>query len=162
MAALGPVTLDVRPATTADCRIVWEWANAPEVRAASFNSAQIPWESHVTWFHRRAADPANLFLLGVVENQPVGQIRFESCPEGAVVSFSLAPGQSGRGLGSALIRAGCTRWFARGGAGPIHAYTRPENARSIRALEKAGFACQPPVNLDRQLTCHLILFRDSP
>ncbi len=45
----------------------------------------------------------------------------------------------GRGHGSAFIRAHCRRLFA-GGAPAIGVDPHPENKRSIRAYEKAGFA----------------------
>lgn len=162
IAVLQTAQLDLRPAATADCRLVWEWANTPEVRAASFRSEPIPWDAHVAWFNRLLASPASQLFLASLDGIPVGQIRFEPALNGAVVSVGLAPGQRGRGLGPALIRAGCERHFATSATGRINAYTRPENQASVRAFEKAGFACLGRASLGTGPAIHLILERETP
>ena len=49
------------------------------------------------------------------------------------------PSALGRGHGSAFVRAHCDRLFAAG-APAIGTDPHPDNARAIRAYQKAGFA----------------------
>ncbi|MGH9226790.1 MAG: GNAT family N-acetyltransferase [Acidimicrobiales bacterium] len=123
-------SLDLRPVTEADARRLWEWANDPATRAASFTSDPIPWETHADWLRRRLADPAShLFITDI------GVVRFE----GAVISVTVAPSARGKGLGAALIDAGVRRLFATTDTPAIVAHIRPENVASHIAFADADF-----------------------
>ena len=136
--------LSLRPAAAGDAKLLWRWANDPLVRAASFNSARIPWPTHEAWFAKRLARPrrARIYLAQARgETAPVGQIRFEkSGPGRAVVSVVVSPNQRGRGLGAALIRSGCLQASKDLGVRRVLAYIREDNAASIAAFERAGFS----------------------
>ena len=74
-ACLWPAQLAVRRAGPNDRRLLWEWANQPGVRSASFDSAPIPWHVHVAWFERKLAGPRCVLFIG--ENGsglPLGQV----------------------------------------------------------------------------------------
>ena len=130
----------LRPVTAADCGLVWEWANDPNTRAASFSSEPIPWTQHVAWFEARLADSQHRFYIALdAAAQPVGQIRYQITGDEATVSVVLAPSQRGRGYGSEIIRKGSCRLFADTAARLIHAYIKPENRASVRAFERAGY-----------------------
>lgn len=132
--------LVVRPAARTDCHIVWEWANDAVVRAASFSSGFIPWEAHRRWFTSFLRDERNIFFIAEDrEGRPIGQIRFAGDGETAVVSVSLAPTSRGRGLGGILIAVGSREAFAVSGIRCIRAFVKPENERSLRAFEGAGY-----------------------
>ncbi|MBI4644486.1 MAG: UDP-2,4-diacetamido-2,4,6-trideoxy-beta-L-altropyranose hydrolase, partial [Deltaproteobacteria bacterium] len=60
---LGLETITLRAAVKDDCRMLWEWANDPEVRKNSFSSDPIPWEQHVSWFESKLRDPGYLFFI---------------------------------------------------------------------------------------------------
>lgn len=123
-----------------DCRQVWEWANDPEVRSASFTSDPIPWDAHCVWFERRLRDPETaLFLAFDLEDQPVGQVRFQGEGEDAVVSISIAGEQRGRGYGQAVLREALRLFRAGGPARAVRAYIKEDNAASQRLFEAAGF-----------------------
>jgi RimJ/RimL family protein N-acetyltransferase len=133
----------LRPAADDDAKLLWHWANDPAVRAASFNSARIPWRTHEAWFAKRLARPqsARIYIAHARSgNAPVGQVRLEkSAPTRAVVSVVVAPDQRGRGIGAALIHAGCMRAAQDLGVSRVLAYIRDDNAASIAAFERAGF-----------------------
>jgi UDP-2,4-diacetamido-2,4,6-trideoxy-beta-L-altropyranose hydrolase len=38
--------ITLKRATQEDCRLIWKWANDPDVRAASFSSKPIPYDTH--------------------------------------------------------------------------------------------------------------------
>lgn len=135
--------LRLRSAADGDAKLLWQWANHPSVRAASFSSARIPWRTHLAWFAKRLARPqrARIYVaLARGSADPVGQVRFEKSAAGrAVVSVVVAPDQRGRGIGAALIAAGCLRAAQDLGVTRVLAYIRDDNAASITAFERAGF-----------------------
>lgn len=161
--AVAPLALNLRRVRPADCRLIWEWSNAPEVRAASFSTEPIPWESHQQWFTAKLQDPGCYFfiILGP-EQQPLGQIRFETVGEAqATVSISLAPEARGQGWGAAALRLAAREVFQTTPLRVIHAYIKPDNARSLKAFRTAGFR---PLGLTRfkgQPAVHYLLTREA-
>ena len=127
----------VRAAVPADRRIVFEWAIAPLTRAMSFNTAPILWEDHCRWFDAKLDDPATRLLILEHDGRAAGQARFDLADERATISVALAPGARGRGLSTpAIIAALAALPMSVTGC---DAFIKPDNTRSIRAFERAGF-----------------------
>jgi UDP-2,4-diacetamido-2,4,6-trideoxy-beta-L-altropyranose hydrolase len=133
--------LCLRPAAPEDCRLIWEWANEPAVRAASFSPEAIPWGVHQEWFAARLNDPnCALFVALNKACVPIGQVRCDVKGDGvAVLSISLDPRFRGKGHGPQLIRKAAEELFGRGSVATIQAFIRHGNAASQKAFEKAGF-----------------------
>lgn len=131
----------VRRATESDSRLLWEWANEPGVRAASFSQRPIGWEEHRQWFQARLADAKCIILIGEdAGGRSVGQVRFDQPLDGeAEIDVSVAPDFRGAGYGSLLIDTAIREVFVSTGITKVNAFIRPENVSSIRAFEKAGF-----------------------
>ena len=133
--------LTLRRATADDCRLYWEWANDPGVRAASFTPDPIEWDGHVAWFASRLqSSESMMYVVSNDAGQPIGQVRFDASPDGDLeIGLSLAATLRGHGLGREVISQGCrTILKARPGA-RIVAHVRPENGPSLAAFEAAGF-----------------------
>lgn len=142
---MRPTRLTLRPVSDADCRTIWELGNDTEVRAMSFHSEPIPWETHQAWFKARLADPAHLFFLAEDESgNPAGQVRFQD----GVISVSLARDFRGLGLGAALIGLGCAAYAKNHPGAAVMARIRKENAASVRSFRKAGFRPADPEAAD--------------
>lgn len=132
--------LHLREAAPGDARLLWEWANAPEIRAVSFSPEPIPWERHVAWLSGRLGNPACRTWIGEESGRgPVGQVRFDLASEEAVISMSLDAAARGRQLGSLLIWTACRQLFAARPETTVVALIKPENVASIRAFTRAGF-----------------------
>lgn len=132
--------LEMRPATMEDARMVWEWANEPAVRAASFHSQPIAWEQHRQWFAGKLADNGCRLLIAEQAGLAVGQIRFDSIAPGeAEVDVSVNSGRRGKGYGAAIIRSGAAYVFEGDAVTTLHAWIKADNAASIRAFCHAGF-----------------------
>ena len=138
-------SLTCRLAKPADTRLYFDWANDPDTRRQSFNSAPISLETHTNWFARKLADPDTLLLIFEKETgRAIGQVRFErkpvaDMPDEVIIGVSVDASQRGKGLASQLISQGCVICRKRWGEVTIHAYIKPENQASIRAFERAGF-----------------------
>ncbi len=133
-------SLRLRVLGEADCQLLWEWANDPEVRALSFSSEPIPQWQHVQWFKTKLSDPNCLIYLAIDRDDiPIGQIRYEIENNEAVVSVSIDRQFRNRGYGSTLIQLASQQAFHIANLARIHAYIKPVNQASIRAFVKANF-----------------------
>lgn len=130
-----------RVAKPADMRLYFEWANDPDTRRQSFQSAPIPLATHEAWFARKVIDPnALLLVFETDENVPVGQVRFEKQPDGEVIiGVSVDAAFRGKGLAAALLNKACNVCWQQWGNVPITAYIKPDNQASMRAFQRAGF-----------------------
>ena len=145
--------LRLRPTTLADEHLYLAWANEPEVRQQSFNTAPIPIKQHQYWFRSRLQSrDALLRVLVDATDLPLGQIRFERRPTErgrAMIGFSLDPVARGYGLASELLRLGLAE-LARQWGGQVVAYgeVRITNSASASAFLRAGFIERRPPGLE--------------
>jgi RimJ/RimL family protein N-acetyltransferase len=139
-AALLNRELRLRSARESDCRLLFDWANDPVARAASFHSAAISWEGHTRWFAERLQDPQSAICIGEnVAGEPMGLVRFQIHGENAVLSVSVAPKFRGEGWGRELI-AFAARSLARTRlVRRVEALVKPDNQASVRLFEASGF-----------------------
>jgi len=156
----GSEGLHLRRARADDGRLLWEWANDPETRAASFSPDPISWETHVAWLAEKLGGSGSLIFIAEDETAvPCGQIRFDARPDGDwEVSVVLAKSLRGRGLGSRLIRFGMQAFLTEHSA-PVHAFVKPTNAASARAFENAGFSCIGAVQIRGNNAIHFVCER---
>lgn len=103
--------LTLRPARYDDCRLLWCWANDPEVRKVSINTEPIPWEQHQDWFKKKIeSDTSWIYILEYKEN-PIGQIRFDQVVSGeAEISVSIDSSMRGKSYGTKIIQLGIRRY----------------------------------------------------
>jgi RimJ/RimL family protein N-acetyltransferase len=154
--------LRLRTAQKSDAQLLWEWANDPQVRAASFSSDPIPWERHVQWFYAQLKSPNCIIYIAInSDNIPLGQIRYEIEENNAVMSISIAKNYRHQGYGSELIKLACDRLFQDLKISQIHAYIKPDNQSSIRSFIKADFVeigttNWPKSTANNQLAMHLV------
>jgi spore coat polysaccharide biosynthesis predicted glycosyltransferase SpsG/RimJ/RimL family protein N-acetyltransferase len=153
-------TLTLRPLGPGDQERLWLWANDPQVRAASFSGAPIPWENHVLWFASLLGNPcARAWIAGSEAGESVGCIRFAIEKKDATLSIVLDPAFRGRGLGAAVIALASRVLFAETDVSQIHAYIRPSNRASVSAFRKSGYLQGNAVTLDGDTAEHFILQR---
>jgi UDP-2,4-diacetamido-2,4,6-trideoxy-beta-L-altropyranose hydrolase len=132
--------LRLRKATGTDCKLLWDWANDPQVRRSSFSSQRIAWNAHRRWFLERLQKENVLCFIGVDDqDRPVGQIRFDIDEKGANVDVSVDRNKRHLGYGPILIEKGVKEIFRRTPVKNIHAFIKAHNQSSARAFEKAKF-----------------------
>ena len=133
--------LKLRNVKQEDCELLWEWANDPIVRSASFRSDSIPWEEHLKWFNNKL-NSSNCYHFITVNtlNQPIGQIRFEIDKHlKSVVSISLDSKHRGQGYGKLMLQMAINKLFQHISVNHIQALIKPDNVASIRLFESVGF-----------------------
>jgi UDP-2,4-diacetamido-2,4,6-trideoxy-beta-L-altropyranose hydrolase len=139
VAARIEANMTLRQATELDGRLLFEWANDPAVRAASFSTAPIAWDEHLTWLRARLVDPQSRLYIAELAGRPVGAARFALHIPRAVISVSLAADARGEGLGERLIALASHRLMAESQVRGVDAWVRPNNAASMRAFAAAGY-----------------------
>lgn len=96
--------MEFRDVSFKDMQLIFKWANDPLVRQNSFNQNKIGLEEHKAWLKSKLADPNCLFLIGNVNNMPIGEVRIDVEDAKAVISFMIAEEHRGKGYGSQLIK----------------------------------------------------------
>ena len=140
---MADAAVAIRPATTDDARVIWEWRNDQVSRAFSSTVRPVPWEEHEAWFTDALRDPERRVLVATADGQAVGMIRFDAAGEPGTwrVSINLAPEVRGRGLARPALDA-ATAWLV-GESGhdvTVVADVRRDNLASLRTFQAAGFA----------------------
>ncbi|WP_179051282.1 UDP-2,4-diacetamido-2,4,6-trideoxy-beta-L-altropyranose hydrolase [Nostoc sp. TCL26-01] len=149
--------LKLRSVSIEDCELLWQWANDPEVRVASFSSEFIGWEEHLQWFKSKLNSPNCIFYIALNEhNIPIGQIRYEIEAREAVISISIAQQFRHQGYGSYLIELAQKQIFKNIHIVKIHAYIKQNNQASIRTFTKTGFQIVETVLKQEKQAIHLV------
>jgi len=133
--------LQLRPAEVSDCRLLWEWANDPQVRQASFTQNPIHWNEHVDWFRQKLRDENSMIFIATDEaGMPVGQVRCDTTiPGEAKIHISIAKEQRGKGYAVGLIDLAVRSIFLKDKPTILHAWIKQENKTSVHAFEACGF-----------------------
>jgi UDP-2,4-diacetamido-2,4,6-trideoxy-beta-L-altropyranose hydrolase len=157
----GERSLQLRPAEEKDRRLLWEWANDPQVRNASFSSALIPWEQHDLWFTTKLKDPdCRILIAEDCQGRAVGQFRVDWNHDGeGEIDVSVSPASRKTGYGTMLIRLGVNRAFAERGE-RLHAFVKTENHASRHAFEGAGFRSAGEESIQGHRAVHYIHTRN--
>lgn len=135
------MNFSLRKVRPEDVDLLYEWANDPEVRKNAFNTAQIPYEDHVRWFAGLLADASAHQYILCSGGRPVGQIRLNIEEGNALIDYSVAAKDRGKGYGSellGLIRQQVAKDKIQGVI-KLTGRVKPGNAASARAFEKNGF-----------------------
>ncbi|MEA5549893.1 UDP-2,4-diacetamido-2,4,6-trideoxy-beta-L-altropyranose hydrolase [Anabaena cylindrica UHCC 0172] len=152
--------LKVRSVCKEDCKLLWEWANDPEVRAASFASDPIAWEDHVQWFNSKlTSENCVFYIVTNYQNLSIGQVRYDIENNQAIISISIDHNFRYQGYGSHLLKIAQERLFQEQDITRIHAYIKPSNQSSIKTFTKAGFQSMDITTQKGHPAVHLILDR---
>lgn len=131
----------LRRAKWQDCEQIWQWANEPTTRQASFQSEPIPWEDHVQWFQQKLADEHSEFWLAIdTQDSPIGQVRFDPISTDVMqISLSVDRHYRKQGLGVDILKMAVQQIFQNPSILAISAWIKPENRTSIRTFKMAQF-----------------------
>lgn len=172
----GTEGLKLRPARPDDARLLWEWANDPEVRAASFSSDPIPWADHVAWFADKLSPKeenevaemsrqktSQILIAEDEDANPLGQIRFDRrFDRDWEVDLSIVKPMRGRGIACHLISLGVQVILKEDRDARVHAFVKPANVASVRAFEQASFKRLNVEEVRSHAAIHLIYEQEAP
>jgi RimJ/RimL family protein N-acetyltransferase len=120
----------------------------------------VPWREHAKWFLEHADSPdCLLYIAANSHGTPIGQIRCDIKGAKATISAGLAKEARGQGHGAALVLCGSERCFADSPVEQIRAYIKPQNPRSLRTFQAAGYTRTGNVKVQGQRVHRLVLHR---
>jgi UDP-2,4-diacetamido-2,4,6-trideoxy-beta-L-altropyranose hydrolase len=133
--------IKLRRAQENDCKLLWKWANDPEVRQSAFNSKNIAWEDHQAWFLNKQNDPNCIQYIALSRyDVPIGQIRFDIKDSVAEIDYSVDKDLRGMGLGKILLKEGVKLFCAEeNNSRTIRGCVKKGNESSNRIFQGAGF-----------------------
>jgi UDP-2,4-diacetamido-2,4,6-trideoxy-beta-L-altropyranose hydrolase len=95
----------VRRARAEDGEALLAWRNQPEIRSASRDTAQIDRADHDRWLAGVLAGGERRLLIGELDGEPIGVVRFDGDGNTAEVSIYRIPSPATAGAGPSLLRA---------------------------------------------------------
>ncbi len=133
----------IRNATIDDARLYFDWANEPEVRKNSLNSAPILWENHLDWFEKKLKDNQTVFYVFEQKNNslnlPIGQVRLDLNKNKALINYSIDKNFRGKSLGKIIIEKTISSFLKNNPDAVFEAYVKKDNIASKVVFEKLNF-----------------------
>ncbi len=129
----------LRPVTQEDARALFDWRNAPAVRAVSHSNAPLVWAEHEAWVARTLRDADVIWRIYSEGPQDVGVVRAVRRGQAWEWSFNLADHNTTRGAGGRML-ARFVRWAEETGQiGLLRGDVRVGNAASEALHRRLGF-----------------------
>ncbi len=97
--------IEIRNITPHDSKNIFEWRNNQKIRDVSRNSELIAWDEHQKWFDSVLADSNRQLLIGMINENQIGVVRFDIEKDVADVSIYLVPEKDYFGKGKGLLLA---------------------------------------------------------
>lgn len=151
----------IRPALSEDALTLLGWRNDPSVRAASRNTEIIEESAHLRWYESALASPTRLLLVGLLDGNPYGMVRFDRHePPLWEVSILVAVQARGRGYGQPLLREALAYFHGQHPRTPVLAVVKKDNITSRRLflslqfVEKSREGDRIDFLLDPERACH--------
>jgi len=130
----------LRDADSGDINDVYRLSNDENVRRNSFNSKRIKVKEHKDWFAGILNDPYRILLIASLENDFLGQVRFDIDKKQAVISVSVVNRYRQSGAGKVMLRKALNRLATNH---PdltfVKAFVKEENTVSRKFFESLDF-----------------------
>lgn len=134
-------SVSLRPLRAADAEAFMTWAGDPETTRSLFWDHYTDLES-ARAFLTRVAEAHPWFMAVCLDGIPVGAVTLDRgegrAARRAELGYVIARAHCGKGVATAAVRLALARGFDDLGLERIEAFVDPENAGSVRVLEKAG------------------------
>lgn len=142
----------VREATLSDATILLNLSNDEEVRKNSINTSKIEWEDHISWLTKKIIDNDYCIYLFFLENELIGQVKFDIQESEATISISIDSNFRRKGLSKFLLTEGIRKLYNnRKIIKNLIAYIKPFNEDSINGFLKVGFVFIEDVYINNEL-----------
>lgn len=132
--------IELKIAKIEDAKMLFKWANDPDMRKNSFNTKNIIWKDHVRWLRKKLLSSDTKIYIAFLNNVPFGQIRFDKQNQSAFIDYYVDKKYRGMGLGKELLLQGFEvithEWYE---ITSVVGEVKKNNISSIKAFISAGF-----------------------
>ena len=135
-----------RKAIEADIKVLFDWANDLDVRQNALNSQLITWEGHEKWFQNRLESSTSEIFIFLIDEQPIGQVRFELERNQWLIDYSIDKLYRGKGLGKLMLKEILSYFKTRE---PIIAFVKIENIVSTKIFISLDFVRKEIVEINK-------------
>lgn len=135
-------TLDfsLRPVSSGDLELLFNWRNKPEVRSFMYTSSEIELADHRRWFVSMLGDPTKRWLVMSMKGVECAIIYFTDVREGESCSWGFYSGPGAPAGVSLIIElAGLCYAFETIRVRRLHCEVLSGNQQVINLHKKAGF-----------------------
>lgn len=125
-----------RSAIIEDAELLLSWRNDPLTRQNSIHQNEITLSDHLNWLRSKLTDSHTSIYIALDDHQPVGTVRIDqigSDQELTELSWTVAPGQRGKGWGKKILLAFSSRL-----SGKIQARIKKGNHPSKKLAASIG------------------------
>lgn len=130
----------IREVTVDDGKWMYDTRNQPHIVEQSLNSNSFSYQSHQQWLNNVLTDSCKLLLVGEVEGERAGVVRFDINNTVSTVSIYLSHEFLGNGHGTCLLKQ-ATAYMASlfTNVDVIRAEVLKKNQPSMHMFEKCGY-----------------------
>lgn len=138
--AIMPKKITMRLASLEDSNAMFEWRNSEETRKHSFSQKKISRNSHNKWLINCLNRADCIILIGDMNSEPIGVVRYDISAGEALISIYLVPGNYGQSIGTELLKSS-KQWLKENKPSIqiINAHILPDNLASKKVFEQAGY-----------------------
>jgi RimJ/RimL family protein N-acetyltransferase len=134
-------TIQLRPATAQDGKLLLEWRNNSDTRGASHDTREVLEEAHLSWLRATLHNANRQLLIAEEDGVPVGTVRSDFADGVHELSWTVAPDSRGRGVGRRMVTLAASQVST-----PIRAEVKSDNLSSVRIAERAGMVLEREAN----------------
>lgn len=128
--------LTFRNANIEDARLLFDWRNDPTTRLNSHSTAELVFDSHVSWLKATLDNSMRRLFITEQDGQPVGTVRVDQEADGSVeLSWTVAPEARGRGIASRMVQLAVDEVLV---SCSVRAEVKTGNEASIKVAKAAG------------------------
>lgn len=132
--------IEIRPAMTGDCQVVFEWRIDERSRAMFFNQTKPTIEEHRVWFEESIISTNREIFIGERSGEKIGICRFDldKSQQCAEVSINISPNCRGQGLGKIFLLES-VEYYLDSNKCDLIARIKKKNYASLNIFNYAGF-----------------------
>lgn len=135
--------ITIRKIKEDDLLTIYKLSNDFSIRDSSFDTEIIPLETHQKWFTQKLNDKNCVFFIAELNNDLVGQVRYQIDNQEATVSICISNNYRHSGNGQIILRKTLKKLKSeRPEIRNIIACIKPKNFISIKFFQKIGFIFQ--------------------
>jgi len=136
---LNKRSINLRRVTKKDIKLLFDWANDPEVRSNAKTKKSITWPEHISWFNGMLSNKSIFTFILSDSHTDIGVVRFNKNNNYYVITYSIDKRYRGRGFGTLILKKGVDALNNINNSAKYLAYVKSNNIVSEKIFNKLRF-----------------------